>query len=117
MASWLFIVESNCIDPAREKEFNDWYNQIHIPDIMSTKHINKATRYELTTPPGKLDYITSLADGRGKYLAVYEIETDDIEATMSAFRTKMEIIAKGRMSSLMKATSRGIYRKIASFPK
>ena len=117
MASWIFIVESNCIDPTREKEFNDWYNNVHVPDIMSTKYVKKADRYELTTPPGKLNYIRGLVDGRGKYIAVYEIETDDIEATMAAFGEKMSVIAKGRMSSLMKATCRGVYKKIASSPK
>ena len=108
MASYLFIVESNCVDPARESEFNDWYNQVHVPDIMSTGYIDKATRYELTTAP---------SEGRGRYLVVYEIESDNIDATMSEFRAKMDVIAKGRMSNLMKATSRGVYREIASFPK
>lgn len=108
MGKFLLVVESNCKDPACEKEFNDWYNQIHIPDIMSTGYIDKATRYELTTAP---------SEGRGRYLAVYEIESDNIDATMSEFRAKMDVIAKGRMSNLMKATSRGVYREIASFPE
>ena len=108
MASWLFIVESNCIDPARENEFNEWYNQTHIPDIMSTECIDRATRCELTTQP---------PEGKGKYLAVYEIESDNIKATMSEFRDKIDVIAKGRMSNLMKATSRCVYRQIASFPE
>ena len=53
----------------------------------------------------------------GKYLAVYEIESDNIDATMSEFRAKMDVIAKGRMSDLLKVTSRGIYKSIASFTK
>ena len=108
MASHLFIVESNCVDPTREGEFNDWYNQIHILDIMSTGYIDKATRYELTTAP---------PEGRGRYLAVYEIESDNIDYTMSEVRVKMDVIAKGRMSDLLKVTSRGIYRQIASFTR
>ena len=108
MTGYLFIVESNCADSAREGEFNNWYNQIHIPDIMSTGYIDRATRYELTTTP---------PEGRGKYLAVYEIESDNIDATMSEFRAKMDVIAKGRMSDLLKVTSRGIYKSIASFTK
>ena len=34
VAKWLVIVESNCVDPAREDEFNEWYNKIHLPDLM-----------------------------------------------------------------------------------
>ena len=108
MGKYLLVVESNCKNTAREKEFNDWYNQIHIPDIMSTGYIDKATRYELTTAP---------PEGRGRYLAVYEIESDNIDATMSEFRAKMDVIAEGRMCDLLKVTSRGIYRKTTSFTK
>lgn len=32
MAKWLVAVDSNCSDPEREEEFNEWYNEVHLPD-------------------------------------------------------------------------------------
>jgi hypothetical protein len=38
MAKWLLIVETNCSDPARESEFDEWYDRIHLPDVLYTTH-------------------------------------------------------------------------------
>ena len=108
MASWLLVIESNCIDPAREQEFNDWYNNVHIPDIFETKCFVKAGRYELPNPP----------EGKGKYLAVYEIESDDLDRDMALHGANMKRKeALGRISDLIRMTSRCIYKKAASFPQ
>jgi len=50
MERWLFTVENNCRDTAREKELNDWYDTIHLPDILETPGFVRATRYENTNP-------------------------------------------------------------------
>ena len=34
MEKWLLVAETNCSIPAREEEFNNWYNNIHTPDIL-----------------------------------------------------------------------------------
>ncbi len=69
MAKWLLVVESNCADAAREAEFNEWYDKIHIPDVLEAPGFIKATRYENTEP----------SEEKAKFLATYEIETDDID--------------------------------------
>ena len=74
MASHLFIVESNCGDPAREKEFNDWYDNIHMPDVLATPGFLSSQRYIIKEP----------VEGRGKYITIYDLETDDIEKTIRA---------------------------------
>jgi hypothetical protein len=108
MASWLLVIESNCIDPGREQEFNDWYNNVHIPDIFETKCFVKAARYELPNPP----------EGKGKYLAVYEIESDDLDRDMALHGANMKRKeALGRITDLIRMTSRCIYKKVASFPQ
>ena len=71
MERWLLVAESNCSDPSRVKEFNQWYDGIHVPDMLETEGFISATRYETVSP----------TEGRGKFLALYEIETDDIEQT------------------------------------
>ena len=36
MERWLLALETNCTDPAREKEFNHWYDNVHLPDVLAT---------------------------------------------------------------------------------
>ena len=92
MEKWLLVAESNCSDPAREEEFNHWYNTIHVPDVLETPGILRGTRFKNDEPP----------EGHGKYLAIYEVETEDIQQTISRFG---EIITEkwqqGRMSELL----------------
>ena len=108
MGKWLLVVESNCMDPSREKEFNEWYDQTHIPDIFETPCFVKASRYELTRA----------AEGKGKYLAVYEIQSDDIDADMAKHSANMKNKqAQGRITDLITIVSRGIYKEIATFTK
>ena len=86
---WLNMVEQNC-DPLREAEYHDWYNNMHIPDILKTPSFVSATRYQ----------IKEFRDGRGKYLALYELETDDIDATMKVRLAKRdEEVKLGRASA------------------
>jgi hypothetical protein len=92
MERWILIAESNCSDPAREEEFNRWYDTVHVPDVLETPGILRSTRFRSDEP----------IEGHGKYLAIYEVETEDIQQTVSRFG---EIITEkwnqGRMSELL----------------
>jgi hypothetical protein len=103
MERWVLVAETNCSVPSREKEFNYWYDTVHIPDVLETPGILRATRYENSDPP----------EGRGKFLALYEIETGEIERTSAALG---EIITnkweQGRMSELVVAVSATFYRQM-----
>ena len=106
MARTVFIVFSNCTDPAREQEFNDWYNDVHLPDILETPHFVAATRYELAGEP---------REGQGKYLAVYEIDNDDVDAAAAAIRqTIASTHERGRRTDTLQALGGGYYRPIFS---
>ena len=108
MEKWIIVVESSCNDPSREDEFNDWYENIHIPDIMETECYVRATRYELAEP----------AEGKGKYLAVYEIETEDFEADKVKHWNNMKAKkAQGRWTDLISVVSRGEYRQKSVFTR
>ena len=50
-----------------EQDFNEWYNQHHVPERVSVPGILSARRYEL-------------ADGEGalKYLAIYELKNEEV---------------------------------------
>ena len=103
MQKWLLVAVTDCSDPSRVEEFNGWYDTIHAPDVLETPGILRATRFVITSPTG----------GRGKYLALYDVETDDIDQTMVTFG---EIITKkweqGRMSDLLVVNSVAFYQQM-----
>ena len=110
MPKWLLVVESHCADPAREKEFHDWYDKVHIPDILRTKEFVKATRYELQT-------VTKATGEKDRFLAMYEIEADDLDAALAKHSANMSRAkAEGRMSELIDSTARAIYKQISACP-
>ena len=105
MTKNLLINEMNCTNPAKEKEFNDWLNKVHLPDIMETKEYRRVTRYELIQG----------AEGKGKYITVSEIETDDLDALMVKHGNNMKKKQEqGHDTDLIKVGpwGRGMYKQI-----
>jgi hypothetical protein len=77
MSKSVLVVTTRCTDPAREQEFNRWYDEQHIPAILSSRHFVAAQRYRLGGPASK-------SEPEATYLAIYEIDTDDVPAAMKA---------------------------------
>ena len=108
MAKWLLLVETNSTDAAREAEFNEWYDKIHVPDILEAPGVIRATRYENPKPQ----------EGKGKFLAIYEIESDNIKETMKAISDNMaKKKAQGRYSEILAVVSQAVYRQTSSMSK
>ena len=102
MEKYIIQVESNCSDPEREDEYRNWYDNIHIPDVLETVGFVTASRYEIFEP----------AEGRGKFIAIYEIETDDYDAfTASHWKNMKEKESQNRMTELFSPVARSIYRQ------
>ena len=56
------------VDPEHDAEFNDWYNQEHVPDMLKMPGYLNAGRYEALK-------------GGPRYLAVYELESPEASET------------------------------------
>lgn len=105
MARYILEVGTNCKDPAREAEYSDWYNNIHLPDILETPGYVGATRYENQQP----------GEGQAKFIALYEIETDDLDAFMKANGENMaKKQAAGRFTDLLVFVSQALYKETYS---
>jgi hypothetical protein len=63
--------------PGREAEYNDWYDNEHLDDVLRVPGVTGAQRYSVapmfTTP--------ELVHG---YLAIYEIEAEDPQTALEA---------------------------------
>jgi uncharacterized protein (TIGR02118 family) len=92
MGRYLLFAFSDCKEPAREKEFNDWYDNIHMPDMLEVPGLLSATRW----------VSAESREGQSrKYLALYEMETDSLEDFDAALRERaMRTVKEGRFSDL-----------------
>jgi hypothetical protein len=72
----ILLVGVICEDPAREAEFNTWYENVHIPEVCQAPGVKGARRYQISEP----------ADGYPKYLAIYDIEGQDGLQQYEAYR-------------------------------
>lgn len=98
----LFIVESNCASPDREREFNDWYDRTHIPDLLGTGLFHTAHRFRQET-----------GQGGGAYVAIYETTGDPLAAVQEFSRSyRPKLKAAGRLSDIIEVTWRGTYRRL-----
>ena len=73
MPKAVLIVHSRPADASREDEFNKWYDEVHIPDVTSVAGVVSGRRFKKA---GGAD------DGGYPYLAIYEIDSDDVDVTM-----------------------------------
>jgi hypothetical protein len=55
-----------------DAEYNRWYNDVHLPDVLRIPGIVRARRYRLA------DQQHIETDLPWKYLAIYELEHDDL---------------------------------------
>lgn len=85
MGEYKLVVMSSPVD-GREDEYNDWYDNQHLGDITALPGFENATRYELE--PGQENSMGH------KYLAIYDMQTDDVDATM---QTMISEAKSGRM--------------------
>src|SRR5690606_28970654 len=73
MAKVKMVVLANPV-PGREDEFNEWYTNTHLRDVVAVPGIQSAQRFKLCDPMG--------FEHRHQYLALYEIDSDDREAVI-----------------------------------
>ena len=81
MATALFVVKAT-IDPDREEEFNRWYDDEHVPDLLRYPGAVSARRYR-----------SLVGEERFQYIAVYEFRD---QATLEAFLASDHLKALAR---------------------
>jgi hypothetical protein len=74
MAKYHMVVQSRA-QPGRDDDYNTWYDNQHFGDICAIPGVTGGRR---------LEHAMTLSGEPGlNYLAIYDIETDDIGATMA----------------------------------
>ena len=74
MAHYKMVVLSNPV-PGREQECDYWYQNVHLPELMQLPGFYAGQRFKLAH--------AMMVEEPYQYMAVYDIETDNIEAVMA----------------------------------
>ena len=99
----ILLVLSNCKDAAREQEFNRWYEDVHIPDILDAGAFHTAYRYESLDPEAT----------KAKYLCIYETDNvDPAKAREKHAAARADWQRRGRLSDLIESKSSLTARRI-----
>ncbi len=93
MPAYKLVVMSNPL-PGREAEFAQWYQEVHLPEMVALEGFVSARRYRHERTLGDRD--------AWSHLAIYEIETDDIDRVMNGLMT----VAEGGQLAMSEAIDR-----------
>jgi hypothetical protein len=78
MPKALMAVWSDPSDPAREAEYNAWYDSTHIPDVLKIEGFTGCRRFKVAaTQFGEVPT-------PGSYVALYELDVDDLASVPAA---------------------------------
>ncbi len=101
MARYVFVVMTNSVS-GKDDVFNDWYTNQHLADVVRLSPYVSAQRFRLasTTPEQSAPH---------RYLALYEVETDDLDATRQLLASVVRTDAMPWSEGIDDATIKGWY--------
>ncbi|MBI2907217.1 MAG: hypothetical protein HYX92_06130 [Chloroflexi bacterium] len=129
MEKVLFMVEQESSDPAQDESVREWLDNVHLPGVLTVHGVVRATLYVNRgpmldalnlighrqdpglNPPGK-----GWSEGQGKYVAIYEIETEDIKKTFEAIMRwvqEMQRTHKDFRHPFLKVVSRYVWEQVS----
>jgi len=87
VAAYIFMALTNAAE-GQEAAYGAYLDEVHVPEVLTVPGVAAAQRYELTDeqrmrPPPPFRFAT-----------VYELETDDLAATLTAIRTAAKTAVK-----------------------
>jgi hypothetical protein len=77
VARGVYVVRARPVSADRDGELNEWYDGAHVPELLAVPGFVSARRYRRVGD-----------DGGPEYLAVYEIEADDLAAPVAELRRR-----------------------------
>jgi len=86
MPRYKLVVMTTPIE-GREQEYNDWYREVHLNDLLEVDGIKSAQRFRLSR-------VVAPAGKPLPYLAIYDVETDNIDKTLEDLQNRA---TSGRM--------------------
>jgi hypothetical protein len=107
MATYKFVVLTNA-KPGEEAAYHRWYDEVHLGDVLDVPGFVSAQRFE----------IANAADFSGfRFLAIYEIESDDPQATLAGLMKRAGTAAMVISPAMDPKASTSLWRAITPVVK
>jgi hypothetical protein len=94
----------------READYNEWFEKVHIPQVLRTSGFKSARRLALTTEqrmPAPYPY---------QFATLYEIETDDLQVSLDALGETIKTSTKTDTSDPARRAI-WVFRSLGEFPR
>lgn len=99
MQDYVFVVMTNAVE-GREAEYNDWYSNVHVHDVVKVPGIVSARRFCLSDIQRR-----ALPPDQARYLSLYDIRTDDLAHTMGVLGARAGTPEMPTSSALVRQSS------------
>jgi hypothetical protein len=83
MARHVIVVMTNAWKD-RHEEYNEWYDSVHIQDLLKIPGVVAAQRFEAGPP-----LLSTVEGSPYRYLSLYELETDDLPGLLRELEAAM----------------------------
>ena len=103
-ASWFYMVKSRPSAPTREAEYNSWYEDIDIPDVLAVPGFMRARRAIARDS-------TEVLPTDATYAAFYDINTADIDnSIIDLYVAARKMSQLGRLTDVLKVVEANYYQ-------
>jgi hypothetical protein len=82
----ILAVMTNAMTPEQDAEFNDWYTNTHVPDVLKVPGFVAATRFCLLDK----QLLDEVELPKQRYFAIYELDTADVDAASAGLQAAIE---------------------------
>ena len=79
----LYTVHSQPSSPEREDEYNDWYDNVHLGELLAVPGTVSARRYRRAAPQ-----MTPQPEGGHRYITVVERDVEDVPAAIADMKSR-----------------------------
>jgi len=83
MPAGVFVALSNAVSDEVDAEFNAWYDGVHAPEVLRIPGVRSCRRFRLAP-----EQVMPPEPTTRRYLAVYEVDTEDWGGLASEFLTR-----------------------------
>ncbi len=113
-SDWFYVVKTEPSNLVREAEFNIWYDDIDIPDVLAVPGFTRARRAVGQKIPEFPD--VRLKEGDGKYVALYDIATRAIDKSIiDLYVAARKMNALGRSTDALRVVEANYYNRLIAY--
>ena len=106
---WIYLVKTEPSEPHRDAEFNQWYDEIDIPDVLAVPSFRRARRSKALSVVEFSD--VRAGEGDGAYAAYYDIVTENIDKSIiDLYVAARKMNALGRSTDALRVVEANYYR-------